>query len=152
MAGLFYAYSCSVNPGLGQLSDAGYISAMQAINRAILNPVFLFPFLGTILLLPLCAWLHYHGASTGGADGTLRTRFWLLVIASILYIIGVFGVTSFGNVPLNEVLAGVHVPSASVEELAGSRAVFERPWNQWHAVRTLASVSTAVLMILACLK
>ncbi len=26
MAGLFYAYSCSVNPGLQRLSDAGYLA------------------------------------------------------------------------------------------------------------------------------
>jgi len=40
MAGLFYAFSCSVNLGLARLSNAEYISAMQSINRAIQNPIF----------------------------------------------------------------------------------------------------------------
>ena len=41
IAGLLYAYSCSVNIGLGRLADAEYISAMQSINKAIQNPLFL---------------------------------------------------------------------------------------------------------------
>jgi len=40
IAGLFYAYSCSVNPGLRRLADKEYLTAMQSINKAILNPVF----------------------------------------------------------------------------------------------------------------
>ena len=35
ITGLLYAYSCSVNIGLGRLADAEYIAAMQSINKAI---------------------------------------------------------------------------------------------------------------------
>src|SRR5206468_9628718 len=59
IAGLFYAYSCSVNAGLGKLSDAAYLAAMQSINREILNPLFFMSFMGTLLLLPVCTWVHY---------------------------------------------------------------------------------------------
>jgi uncharacterized membrane protein len=52
IAGLFYAYSCSVVLGLGKLSDAEYLRAMQNINREILNPVFL-SFMGTAIFLPV---------------------------------------------------------------------------------------------------
>jgi uncharacterized membrane protein len=48
IAGLFHAYSCSVVLGLGKLSDAEYLRAMQNINREILNPVFL-SFMGTAI-------------------------------------------------------------------------------------------------------
>jgi len=44
MAGVFYAYSCSVNPGLNKLQASDYLRTMQVINRAILNPFFLLPF------------------------------------------------------------------------------------------------------------
>ncbi len=44
-AGLFYAYACSVNSGLGRLPDREYLAAMQSINREILNPVFFAGFL-----------------------------------------------------------------------------------------------------------
>lgn len=64
VAGLFYAYSCSVSPGLGRLPDAGYLSAMQSINRAIQNPVFFISFLGCLILLPLSTYLHYSSPVT----------------------------------------------------------------------------------------
>jgi uncharacterized membrane protein len=45
IAGLFYAYTCSVNIGLGKLPDEGYIAAMQSINREILNLLFFVSFM-----------------------------------------------------------------------------------------------------------
>ncbi|MBC8154239.1 MAG: DUF1772 domain-containing protein, partial [Bacteroidetes bacterium] len=57
IAGLLYAYSCSVNPGLNRLSDASYLAAMQSINREIQNPVFFLSFLGALVLLPLSTWM-----------------------------------------------------------------------------------------------
>lgn len=45
ISGLLYAFTCSVNLGLGRLPDWAYINAMQSINRAILNPLFLLVFL-----------------------------------------------------------------------------------------------------------
>lgn len=53
IAGLFYAYSCSVVLGLGKLSDTEYLKAMQNINREILNPLFFSSFMGTTVLLPV---------------------------------------------------------------------------------------------------
>ncbi|MEZ0610062.1 DUF1772 domain-containing protein [Fibrella sp. WM1] len=142
IAGLFYAYSCSVNPGLGRLTDAQYLAAMQSINRAILNPVFFVSFMGTLMLLPVSTWLHY--------TQPLSNRFWLLLAATVLYATAVFGVTVMGNVPLNEALDTVNLPAASESELATARATFEQPWNRLHAVRTVAAVIALVLVVLAC--
>ncbi|QEE49539.1 hypothetical protein FUA48_08085 [Flavobacterium alkalisoli] len=64
MAGLFYSYSFSVNPGLGRLGDESYLMAMQSINRAILNPIFFICFFGSVALLPLNAYLGYEGNIT----------------------------------------------------------------------------------------
>ncbi len=52
IAGLFYAWSCSVTLGLARLPDTVYIAFMQATNKAILNPVFFISFIGTAILLP----------------------------------------------------------------------------------------------------
>lgn len=41
IAGFFYAFFCSVNSGLGQLTNNEYLAAMQSINKSVLNPVFL---------------------------------------------------------------------------------------------------------------
>ena len=38
MAGLYYAYACSVMPGLSRTDDRTFVSAMQQINVAIINP------------------------------------------------------------------------------------------------------------------
>ena len=47
MAGLFFAFSAAVMGGLARIQPAEGIAAMQSINRAILNPLFLTVFLAT---------------------------------------------------------------------------------------------------------
>ncbi|MEO5997585.1 MAG: anthrone oxygenase family protein [Chitinophagaceae bacterium] len=144
IAGLLYSYSCSVNLGLGRLTDTEYVSAMQSINRAIQNPLFFFSFMGTLILLPISTYMHYGQPSSN--------RFIILLIATAIYIVAVFGITMFGNVPLNNALDLFNVKSASVEEIASQRAKFEISWNRLHTVRTIASVIAFVLVVYACLK
>jgi uncharacterized membrane protein len=142
IAGLFYAYSCSVNIGLGRLPNREYLAAMQNINNAILNPLFFISFMGTLILLPLSAWLNYEQSLSG--------RFLLLAIAAALYITGVFGVTILGNVPLNDMLAGANLKSATVNDIARLRLSFEQAWLMWHNVRTVASVVCLILAVVSC--
>ena len=59
MAGLFYAWSCSVMLGFARLPDREFVSAMQSTNRAIQNLVFFTAFFGAPILLPLSVFLHY---------------------------------------------------------------------------------------------
>lgn len=143
MAGLFYAYSCSVNPGLNRLPDTEYLLAMQSINRAIQNPIFFMSFMGAPILLIWSTWLQY------GQSGS--TRFWLLLAATIVYLIGALGVTALGNIPLNEALDKFPIHTASLDDIAAQRATFEIPWNNWHALRTIASLVALVFVIMACL-
>jgi len=143
MAGLFYAWSYSVTLGLARLSDIGYISAMQALNRAILNPLFFICFFGAAILLPFSTYLYYTPA--------MQTQFWLLLAAVACYIIGVMGVTIFGNVPLNESLDTFNVSSASIQEISAKRIQFEDPWNNLNNIRTLSSVLAMILVIIACI-
>jgi uncharacterized membrane protein len=143
IAGLFYSYSCSVNPGLARLTDANYLSAMQSINREILNPVFFMSFMGTLVLLPLSTWLQYNPSAP--------LRFYLLLGATLVYGVGTFGVTMFGNVPLNNALDAFHLQSASPQALSQQRTLFEKPWNQLHTIRTFANAIALVLVLLACI-
>ena len=69
----------------------------------------------------------------------------------MIYAIGVVGVTALGNVPLNEALDKFNLSSASVETIADERSKFEGSWNRFHAVRTIASIISLVLVIIACL-
>src|SRR5215475_3517014 len=62
MAGLFFAFSVAVMQALARLPAAGGIAAMQSINSAILNPLFLAVFLGTaagcalVIITALARW------------------------------------------------------------------------------------------------
>ncbi|MDO6434734.1 DUF1772 domain-containing protein [Flavitalea sp. BT771] len=143
MAGLFFAYACSVNPGLGRLSDASYLAAMQSINRAILNPVFLIVFTGTALLLPVSTWRIFERPAS--------LPFYYLLAASVIYVVCVFGFTMIGNVPLNDRLDAFDLSAASPEALARMRTDFEGPWNAWHLVRTIAATLSFLLAVMAYL-
>lgn len=142
-AGVFFAWSCSIIPGLAKMPDREYILAMQSFNKAIQNPVFFAVFMGSLVLLPISTFMHYTNPA--------NLRFWLLLAATVVYAIGVFGVTAFGNVPLNETLAAFNLTAASASEVATARINFEAPWVNLHTIRTVASVVVVVLMISACL-
>jgi uncharacterized membrane protein len=144
IAGLLYAYACSVNPGLRALPGAGYLQAMQSINREIQNPYFFLSFIGTLLILPLTAWYAYHHAD--------KSVFFLLLAASLFYLIGVVGITALGNIPLNDGLEKLNISKASFEELAAQRKIFEESWNRFHAIRTGFSMLTLILLIISLLK
>jgi uncharacterized membrane protein len=143
IAGLFYSYSCSVNPGLGKLPDAGYMAAMQSINREILNPVFFMSFMGTLILLPVSTWMQY--------SNPVPARFYLMLAATIVYAVGTFGVTIMGNVPLNNALDGFNLQSASPDMIHQQRELFEKPWNRLHSIRTIANAIALILVLLACI-
>jgi uncharacterized membrane protein len=140
-AGTFFAYSISVNGGLHRLKDGEYIRAMQSINVVIQNPLFFLVFIGPIVLLPLVAFMHGVGSS----------QFLDLIAASVVYIVGSFGLTIFGNVPLNDKLAKVDSEHIGDAELAKARVAFEKPWNLLHEIRTVASVIALALVLSACL-
>lgn len=141
IAGLFYAYSCSVVLGLGKLSDTEYLKAMQSINREILNPVFFISFMGTAILLPV---------STFFLRGQ-QPVFIFLLLATLAYLIGVLGVTVAGNVPLNDQLDQFKIADSSLEAIKEMRDNFENRWNFLNNVRTAFSVITITLTICACI-
>lgn len=128
-AGLFYAWSVSVIPGTKEVSDQVYLSVMQSINRAILNPAFYLVFFGSLILLIISTIQHLNGGPT----------FWFLLAASLFYLLGTFGVTSLGNVPLNNELDILEIGELSVDLLAKNRHHFESKWNRFHTIRTVFS-------------
>lgn len=138
LAGVFYAYSVSVNGALKQLKDIEYIRAMQAINRVIQNPLFFICFMGPLVTLP---WV------TALAHG--EPQFWLLLVATCVYYIGSFGLTVTGNVPLNERLDKISSTQSTPEQLAAARRTYETPWVTLHTIRTLASILAFVLLVVA---
>ena len=108
IAGLLYGYDCSIIKGFRNLTDREYLGAFQSINRAILNPYFFLSFMGSLLVLPVVTWLSYKAATPNS--------FYLLLAATVVYVIGVFGVTMFGNVPLNNQLDQFDLANTSPAE------------------------------------
>jgi len=144
VAGLFYAYSCSVNPGLHMLDNNEYVHAMQSINTAIQNPLFFISFMGLLIVYPLSCYQLYSTA--------INAAFYYMLAATIIYFVGVFGVTAGFNIPLNNKLAQFKLSSATVEEIASMRKLFESPWNTYHGIRTFAAVLSFALSIISLFK
>lgn len=138
-AGLFYAWSVSVIPGTQKVVDATYLETMQAINRAILNPAFYLVFFGSVILLGLSVVYQYQNGAT----------FWLVLLAAVLYLVGTFGVTAFGNVPLNDQLDVLDLVEFSPAKLQQFRDYYETKWNRLHTIRTVFAVASFMCSLLA---
>ena len=141
MAGLFFSYSISVSLGLGKLSDSEYIKAMQSINREIQNPLFFLCFFGVLIMLPVATITQYS------ID---KTTFIVLLAATLFYAIGVFGITVFANVPLNNQLDQFDLSNQTNEVIQTQRQYFETKWNYWNNIRTINSIIAIILVIYAC--
>ncbi|WP_395105917.1 DUF1772 domain-containing protein [Actinomadura sp. SCN-SB] len=128
VAGLLFAYACSVMPGLGRSSDRTLVEAMQNINRAIINPWFLLPFVGSIPLIVLAAVLAWRGHGRSALP-------WILA-ALALYLVA-FLITRGINIPLNDRLDRAGDP-AGIADLSATRESFENRWVTWNIVRIVA--------------
>ncbi|NBC26961.1 MAG: DUF1772 domain-containing protein [Bacteroidetes bacterium] len=138
-AGLFYAWQVSVIPGTKRIQDSTYIETMQKINRAIINPLFMLIFLGALLIQILSVFLYWDNGMT----------FWSLLAATVLYGAGTVIVTGLGNVPLNDALDSLSLHELSEEKISRERQNYESRWNRLHLIRTVFSVISFMLLLLA---
>jgi uncharacterized membrane protein len=130
MAGLFFAFSVSVMKALARLPSAEGIAAMQSINAAIINPVFLATFFGTAatcVLVMIASLLRSHDPAAV-----------YLLIGGALYLVGTFLVTLVFNVPKNRALASV-----AAAEGASLWADYLSKWTAWNHVRAAAALAAA---------
>ena len=111
VGGIFYAFSSFVMAALGNLPSAQGATTMKAINVTVINPVFMLAFLGTA---GLCLVLAGASLIWWGRPGGM-----LMLAASLLYLLGCFGVTMLFNVPLNDQLAA----AAPAQEAALGHAI-----------------------------
>lgn len=138
MAGLFFAFSVAVMRALARLPPAEGIAAMQSINIAIINPLFLAVFLGTgagcALVMIAALWRWHDPGSVYSLTG------------SALYLIGSLLVTMMFNVPRNEALAAV---ASADPDSAKLWAEYLAKWTAWNHVRAAASLAAAALLTIA---
>ncbi|MFF9910087.1 DUF1772 domain-containing protein [Streptomyces sp. NPDC013457] len=130
IAGVWFAYVCSVMPALARSDDRVFVEVMRNINDVIQNPVFFTPFFGALLLTAVAAWqLRATPARVWG-------------IAALVLYVAVFAVTSAVNVPLNDALAAATDP-------VRARADFEAPWVAWNLVRAVLTTAGFVCLLRA---
>lgn len=137
-AGTYYTWASGVMPGLGRVDDRTFVHAMQQMNVAIVNPVFLASFLGAPALAG-AAVLATHGSA----------RWWVVAGAGLA--VATVVVTGALNVPLNDALAAAG-PVDSIRDLAAVRADFESTWRRWNVVRTLTSTASVACLAAAALR
>jgi uncharacterized membrane protein len=136
MAGLFFAFSVAVMPGFRRIAPSSGLSAMQAINLVIVNPIFLLVFLGTAVTAAALV----ISAVWRGVD-LVTAHF---VFGGTLYLVGVILVTAVVNVPMNNAIAPL---DALAPESARRWQDYQKRWTAWNHVRTVAALfATAVLI------
>lgn len=141
-AGLLFTWTNVITPGIGRLNDVNYLQAFQHMNRTILNPLFFIVFMGPVLL---------SFASTYVYRANPAYILWMLILASVIYFLGVLIVTFLGNIPLNEMLDKTNLADISLEDAWSLRNKFEIKWNNLHLIRTISSTISFLLLILTCL-
>lgn len=133
VTGLLFAFSAGVMRALAQLPPEQGLAAMQRINEAIPNPLFLLPFFGTAVLCALIALLAAGELSSAAAR-------WQL-LGALAYGVGPFGITIARNVPLNRRLA-----QATAADAPAVWPRYVERWLFWNHLRTaLGAVAIGAL-------
>lgn len=132
-AGLFYAFSCAVMPGLRRSDDAVRVQTMQGINVAILNGWFALSFVGAPFLTVVSIFVDGLGGNwprvAGEAVGLVLFGAALLITFQI-------------NIPLNLAL-----DKADPADPGPAWREFETRWVRWNNVRTLTSTGGLAALV-----
>lgn len=138
--GFFYAWVCSTMWGLDATDPRVAIKAMQAMNASVRNPIFFPAFILTPVFLVLTAFM--------AARQNSKTSPILFAASAAIYFTGALLVTALINVPMNEALAQVIVPTDS-DAAADLWQGYSAPWQFWNTIRTFASGLALLLTGLA---
>jgi uncharacterized membrane protein len=136
-AGTYYVWACGVMPGLARADDRTFVTALNHMNQAIVNPVFMLTFLGAPIL-----------AAAAVITSTPAVRPWLIV--GLALAVATVAITVAGNIPLNDALG--RVTSTTDSDLAAARAAFETAWLRWNVLRTLTSTAALAALGWAALR
>jgi uncharacterized membrane protein len=136
IAGVYYAFSVAVMPGLNATDAGTAIRAMTSINQKIQNPMFVVTFLGPPIL----------GVLTGVLLLMLghKPAAVLFFLAAAVYLVGAFIPTMVVNVPMNDALDAAGVPTDPAEA-ARLWSDYSSRWTGWNTVRAGASVISLLL-------
>ncbi len=135
-AGVFLAFSSFVMTGLGRAPAAVGVRAMQEINRAAPNPVFMVTLFGTALLAVVLAVV----AVAAGSPGR-----WLVVAGALAYLVCI-GLTVAYHVPRNDALAVLDPAAPGTVE---AWRTYLTDWTRLNHVRTVSATVGCLLLLLS---
>jgi len=138
MAGVFFAFSTFVMNALARLQASRGIAAMQSINIAVINPLFMGVLLGTAML---CLFLVGSSLAKWHQPGAAY-----VLLGGLFYLVGTLGVTLLFNVPLNDRLATVNPDSPEGAALWNHYLIH---WTSWNHIRGVAALAATALFTLA---
>lgn len=128
-AGVMALFGHTIMRGLRKTDNRTFVGAFQAIDRAIINPLFMLTFFGALIFSGVATFVHQRG-------GVLP---WTLT-ATGLYLAAVI-ITVAVHLPLNDKITAAG-DLDRIPNLAAVRANFhEARWIAWNSVRTLASTT-----------
>jgi len=137
MAGVYFTFSVFVMRSLATLNPLNGARAMIAINEVIVKTLFLpLFFCSTVLSIVLMTRVFLAEPSN---DATV------IYIATGIYIVGMFFVTMFGNVPMNNQLRD---SAANNQQLTAYWQYYLTAWTRLNHIRFL---SCTIAMLLLCL-
>ena len=138
VAGLFFAFSVAVLPGLRDLDNRSFVTVFRGINRAMQKPVFL----AVLFAAPIAA---VAAAAIALIQGTELSA--TMIVVGALLSAATFMFTSSRNVPLNNMLE--RLPAKTESDARTARSRFEPLWSRWNAVRSLTGTASVVLLSLS---
>lgn len=136
MGGILYGFSSFVMRALGKIPPEHGIAAMNSMSVVIITPSFMLVFAGTGLL---CVLLGIGTIFERSLPGTK-----LVLLASLLYVGGVVGLTMAVNQPMNLRLGAM--PPAQARSYWPD---YLSEWTRWNHVRTVAALLACALFIAA---
>ena len=142
VSGFIFTYAIVVMPGLSNLSDKEFIRAFQVTDAVIQNnqPIFMLTWIGSIV--SLLSTILTSIISFGLSDT------WLVVLFSVVYLLGVQGITISIHIPLNNQIQKVLIEELNDEAITDERVKFERKWNFFNNIRTSISISVTLLLLI----
>ena len=142
VSGFIFTYAIVVMPGLSNLADKEFIRAFQVTDAVIQNnqPIFMFTWIGSIVSLLITILTSVVGFEL--------SETWLVVLFSVIYLLGVHGITIAIHIPLNNHIQKVEIEELNDEAITDERVKFERKWNFFNNIRTSISISVSLLLLI----
>ena len=142
VSGFIFTYAIIVMPGLSNLNNKEFIRAFQVTDAVIQNnqPIFMLTWIGSIV--SLLSTILTSIISFGLSDT------WLVVLFSVVYLLGVQGITIAIHIPLNNQIQKVLTEDLNDEAIKDERVKFERKWNYFNNIRTSISILVSLLLLI----